>query len=183
MALEKGTVDYFPDQFADFINQVALSVKPVSPVLVCGKTEQETSCFIEPVIEFFEEPPCERLYTYAWKSPAGGDHGEQERSSLVCCPYQHDPVLLIPEKSRQEVLSEAARGAGFSYPLALESRMHCPVCLNHYKAALARSGGIWEKLVEEVAICERETASGTAPLEEQILASNRGVFTCSFRDD
>ena len=96
---------------------------------------------------------------------------------LFTCPYRHDPILLIPEKSRQEVLTEAMRRGDITYPLASESRAHCPCCQRRYAEALARAGGVWQELASEIAIVEKGARlEGDVCPAARIMAANRGAL-------
>ncbi len=116
---------------------------------------------------------------------AGGDATDlsaQSEEESIPCPYRHDPVLLLPEKVRQEVLSDAGRHTDYSAALALESKRHCPLCTTHYQRLLGRSEGIWQRFAEQVEICEVPPVPEDAPLEERIAGANRGFLSLSLAD-
>ena len=164
-AWKQGLIKGFSDSFREYVGEVALSLKPASPIVVCGASRQEAVSRVESLLTLLTRNNDDSgLFTFAWKAEDG-----------FLCPYRHDPILLLPEKSRQEVLSEAARKVDFSYPLALESTRHCPWCEKRYREALAGAEGVWQTLAEDVTVCSVEDAPEDAWPGERLLAANRGA--------
>ncbi len=154
-ALDAGQGGDIPEDVRRLVAEVALSARAASPIL----HTPETAWFRDAVAALLGD---DRPYTYAWKT-AGGE--------AAVCPFRHDPVVLLPERSRQDIL--AACTAACAYVPALESRSLCPWCAPRYRQALARAEGVWQRLAEEIVVQALEPAPADAPVADKVRACNR----------
>lgn len=167
-AFEAGQFSGIPEGFRQAVGEVALSLRPARPILACAADGEAALEAVRPLVLFASESGDSPAYTYSWKT------GED---SLFACPYRHDPLLLLPEKSRHEVLAEASRSLEIAYPLALESKSHCPWCRKRYGVALARAGGVWQNLAAELVVhpMPEQLPENVCPAEGLMRANRGGV--------
>ena len=163
-AFDQGTLGGFPEDFRRLVEEAALSLRPAAPVLASGSDPMCVQAAVEPILAGMIEGGGTPAYTYSWRN------GEED---LFPCPYRHDPLILLPEKSRQEVLDEAMRSGALTYPLALESRSLSPWCSRRYEEALARAGGGWKELTAEIVVHELERVPRDGCPGERLMAANR----------
>jgi len=175
-AFEAGAPEGTPAWFIEKVRSVALGPDPFVPPVLVVAPEQETA---------------ERYALTLGRAITGGGAEEKgpltfswrEGEELLPCPYRHDPLLLLPETSREEILSSARQSAGGAYPLVLDSRTHCPWCAQRYGKALARAEGVWEKLAEQVLVHRWEPLgeAGACP-GAVIMSANRGSAVARMDD-
>jgi serine protein kinase len=70
------------------------------------------------------------LYTYSWRL----DDGE-----LVPCPMHQEPLLLLPDDVRENILRELNSGADIDYPIRVEGVLN-PFCRYYYNKFMDSSG-------------------------------------------
>lgn len=168
-AFDEGLGQSYGEDFQAFIRHAALSVSPPKPVLVSGPTREEAVEYMKPLEGILSEDPAFPPTTYGWR--------REDDGPARVCPYRHDPIQLLPAKSRQDVLSEGLRKTDTAYPLLLESESLCPWCRTRYREALARAEGIWQRLEREVVLCPPAAPGEDACAGERLAAMNRS-FTC-----
>jgi serine protein kinase len=84
------------------------------------------------------------LYTYAWKT-------DDDPSGWKICPMHEDPLKLIPDPVREEVLDDLNQRHDRSYDLNVEGDP-CPECRFYYNQAMKQHDGDWQKVVEDVKV-------------------------------
>jgi hypothetical protein len=167
-AMETGRLPGLAADVRTRITEAALALEPVTaPVLVRSAARESARVAVEPILRAARGEEAPAWFTYSWKT---------EDDGRFTCPFRHDPLLLLPEKSRQEVLAEAVRSGEIAYPLAVESRAHCPWCRRRSAEALARAGGVWQEFVSEAVVHEapRESEPGERCPAAEVMAANRG---------
>jgi len=81
------------------------------------------------------------LYTFGW-------HTEEEEFD---CPMHEEPLRLIPEESREEVLSELNARLPEEDRIIVEGDL-CPACRFIYRRLMERHAGDWSKVMEHVRV-------------------------------
>jgi serine protein kinase len=83
------------------------------------------------------------LYSYGWK---------QEDGSVHWCPMHEDPLHLVPEGSRAELVSFFNSGSdGQDYSVEISGDL-CPLCRYMFRERQEKVDGDWTKVVEEVVV-------------------------------
>ena len=181
-AFEAGRFSGVPEGFRRAVGEVALSLRPARPILACAADDEAAREAVKPLVLFVSGSGDSPSYTYSWKT----ESWKTGEDRLFNCPYRHDPLLLLPEKSRHAVLAEASRSLEIAYPLALESKSHCPWCRKRYGVALARAGGVWQDLAAEIVVhpLTEQVPENVCP-GERLMGGNRGgvVFPAAYPGD
>jgi len=81
------------------------------------------------------------LYTFGW-------HTETES---FACPMHEDPLRLIPEESRAQVLGELNAGLGEEEWINVAGDL-CPACRFMYRTLMTQYDGDWGKVMEHVRV-------------------------------
>jgi serine protein kinase len=84
------------------------------------------------------------LYTYAWKT-------DDAPSGWKTCPMHEEPLKLIPEPVREDILEDLNQRHDRGYDLNVEGDP-CPECRYYYNQAMERYDGDWHKVVEDVRV-------------------------------
>ncbi len=83
------------------------------------------------------------LYSFGWKEPDG---------SITWCPMHEEPLHLVPEADREEVIAYLNEGPGeMPYPLEITGEL-CPLCRFMFKQRLEQADGDWTRLVQDVVV-------------------------------
>lgn len=85
------------------------------------------------------------LYTFSWKLE--GERGVQ----YVDCPMHEDPLHLIPEEFRLEVMEELSKGHSEDEPVVISGEL-CPFCRQTYQEKSHAYGGDWSRIIEDVKV-------------------------------
>ncbi len=84
------------------------------------------------------------LFTYAWKT-------DDEPSGWKTCPMHEEPLKLVPEGVRDEILDELNQRHERSYDLNVEGEP-CPECRFYYNQAMEEHDGNWNKVVDQIKV-------------------------------
>jgi serine protein kinase len=97
-------------------------------------------------IETYSKTPEGALYTFGWRD----ETAEGER--YIDCPMHEEPLHLIPERLREEVvasLNERAGDAPFRVGITGEL---CPACRFQFNELMRRYDGDWTKVIRHVEV-------------------------------
>ncbi|MBL1215822.1 MAG: serine protein kinase [Ignavibacteriae bacterium] len=83
------------------------------------------------------------LYSFEWQIE---EDGEWEK-----CPMHEEPLMLVPEPARSEIIEDLNKRRAAEYRLRLVGDM-CPFCRYHYSSLLERYDGDWEKLLGHIKV-------------------------------
>ncbi|HEX5131156.1 MAG TPA: serine protein kinase [Candidatus Krumholzibacteria bacterium] len=84
------------------------------------------------------------LYTFGWRE----DDGQRQAD----CPMHEDPLHLIPEALRDEVLASInERSADTSFPVSVVGEL-CPACRFRFNELMLQYDGDWTKVVRHVEV-------------------------------
>ncbi|MBI4582971.1 MAG: serine protein kinase [Planctomycetes bacterium] len=96
-------------------------------------------------IEHYSHNPDGALFTFRWKIPDGEDRGVYD------CPMHEEPLRLIPETSRKEILDDLNKSRDGGYPIVIEGSL-CPFCRHHFQTLLKKYQGDWSRVIEHVEV-------------------------------
>ncbi len=83
------------------------------------------------------------VYTFGWK---------EEDGTVTWDPMHGDPLQLVPEASRGEVLAHLNAGRGEDDPAVEISGEICPLSRFYFKERLAKYDGDWTRVVQDVVV-------------------------------
>jgi serine protein kinase len=87
------------------------------------------------------------LYTYGWR-----EEGLDGTTTFTDCPMHEEPLHLIPQEFRSEVLEELNREiAEPDKQVHIEGDL-CPFCRQMFNERMAKYGGDWAKVLDDVRI-------------------------------
>jgi serine protein kinase len=93
-------------------------------------------------LEHYTRKPEGALYSHAWVNEDG---------SLLPCPMNEDPLLLIPAELRPAVLNQLNKENRGAYPVAIDGEP-CPVCRFMAREILKSVDGDWARMIERVRV-------------------------------
>lgn len=86
------------------------------------------------------------IYSLGWIDP----HKPDDMSAVHWCPMNEEPLHLIPEEFRADIAAQLTNPAKQSeYSLSISGEL-CPFCRFMYMDSLARHGGDWTKVIQDV---------------------------------
>jgi serine protein kinase len=86
------------------------------------------------------------LYSYGWLE------GEGPNQTHAVCPMHEDPLHLVPQELRQELMDQINAGRGpYEYKVNIEGDL-CPFCRQMYSERMKRYGGDWVRAVGDVRV-------------------------------
>ncbi|MDX2038890.1 MAG: serine protein kinase [Isosphaeraceae bacterium] len=112
-----------------------------------GSSKSTITRMIKKGLERYSRTDEGALYTFSWRlEDATG------ATSWIDCPMHEEPLHLIPREDRTEFLELVeSRATDHRYPLTIDGEL-CPFCRHTFKERLERSGGDWERLLEDVRV-------------------------------
>ena len=106
-----------------------------------GSAKSTIARLLKQGLEAYSRTPEGALYTFAW-------HVDGE---VVESPMHQEPLLLVPEGSRRELLERLNARARAEYDLGVEGELD-PVSRHYYQLLLERYEGDWAKVVSHVRV-------------------------------
>ena len=95
-------------------------------------------------LEAYSRTPEGALFTFKWK-----DSGE-ENNGWVNCPMHEEPLHLIPEAYRANVLNYLNEN-GEDYPVSIEGEL-CPFCRQNFRVRLKEYNGEWLRVLDDIRV-------------------------------
>ncbi len=87
------------------------------------------------------------LYTYGWR-----EEGVEGQDVWVDCPMHEDPLHLIPEEFRTDILAELNTEISLgAYPISIEGDL-CPYCRQMFNERMARTDGDWSRVLADIRV-------------------------------
>ncbi len=102
-------------------------------------------------LEDYSRTPEGALYTFTWVLPAEIGRKKSDQSEVLSCPMHEEPLHLVPEGLRPEVLRMLNEGRPEGERVLIEGDL-CPACRQSYKELNLRYGGDWTKIVSHVRV-------------------------------
>lgn len=88
------------------------------------------------------------LYSLGWSDPKH----PQDPSKVHWCPMNEEPLHLIPEEFRPAIAAQLNQNLPEgAYPVAITGEL-CPFCRFMYMDSLARHGGDWTKVIQDILV-------------------------------
>lgn len=95
-------------------------------------------------LEKYVRRPEGALYTFSWKT-------DDDPSGWKQCPMHEEPLKLVPEGVRGEIIEELNKRHDRNYDIEVEGEP-CPNCRYYYNKAMEKYDGDWHKVVEQVKV-------------------------------
>ncbi|WDI41193.1 PrkA family serine protein kinase [Bremerella sp. P1] len=113
-----------------------------------GSSKSTMARLLKKGIERYSSKDEGALYSLGWV-----DHDNpSDTSAIHWCPMNEEPLHLIPEDFRREVVAQFQEASALAdYPIAISGEL-CPFCRFHYMDSLGRHGGDWTKVIEDIQV-------------------------------
>ncbi len=95
-------------------------------------------------LEAYSRTPEGALFTFKWK-----DTGE-ENGDWVNCPMHEEPLHLIPEAYRENVLNYLNDGS-HDYQVTIDGEL-CPFCRQNFRVRLKEYDGEWLRVLDDIRV-------------------------------
>jgi len=113
-----------------------------------GSSKSTMARLLKKGIERYSAKDEGALYSLGWVDPANPD----DPSAIQWCPMNEDPLHLIPEDFRSDVVAQFQEASALAdYPIRISGEL-CPFCRFHYMESLTRHGGDWTKVIGDVRV-------------------------------
>ena len=87
------------------------------------------------------------LYSYGWREEA-----VDGQDTWVDCPMHEDPLHLIPDEFRTDVLVDLnGEVAATAYPITIEGDL-CPYCRQMFNERMAKYDGDWSRVLSDIRV-------------------------------
>ncbi len=96
-------------------------------------------------LEAYSKTPDGALYTYSWKTEIDG------REEWVPCPMHEEPLHLVPEEYRAEMMKYLNANNTTDYEVIIDGEL-CPFCRQTFRELLKKYGGDWTQVVQDVKV-------------------------------
>ncbi|OLD62603.1 MAG: serine protein kinase, partial [Acidobacteria bacterium 13_1_40CM_2_68_5] len=102
-------------------------------------------------LEDYSRTPEGALYTFTWVVQGDIGRKKSDQNEIIACPMHEEPLHLVPEELRPEVLRMLNEGRPEGERVVLEGDL-CPSCRQTYRELVLRYGGDWTKIVSHVRV-------------------------------
>jgi serine protein kinase len=103
-------------------------------------------------LEAYSKTPEGALYSFSWVVPPdSGRKRTDQGNEVVPCPMHEEPLHLVPQELRPEVLRVINEGRPEGERVAIEGDL-CPFCRQYDKELNLRYGGDWTKIISHVRV-------------------------------
>jgi len=117
-----------------------------------GSSKSTIARLLKKGLEEYSKTPEGALYTFAWVMDGeAGRKRPDQTPEVMSCPMHEEPLHLVPEDLRPEVLRMLNEGRPENERVVIEGDL-CPCCRQNYKELNLRSGGDWTKIVSHVRV-------------------------------
>ena len=90
------------------------------------------------------------LFTYEWQLPDALKHVAGGENSFAC-PMNEDPLKLVPEAWRPNVIKELGLHETLGYPVQMRGDIN-PACRFIFRELMKHYGGDWAKVMKHIAV-------------------------------
>jgi serine protein kinase len=97
-------------------------------------------------VENYSRTPEGALYTFGWREEG------PEGTRIAECPMHEDPLHLVPESLREEVLARLNEQIGNRGPRVTISGELCPACRYQFNDLMRKYDGDWTKVIRHVEV-------------------------------
>jgi serine protein kinase len=102
-------------------------------------------------LEAYSSTPEGALYSFVWVLQGEIGRKKIDQIEVLPCPMHEEPLHLIPEELRPEVMRMLNEGKPEGERVVLEGDL-CPACRQTYRELNLRYGGDWTKIVSHVRV-------------------------------
>jgi serine protein kinase len=147
-----------------FVNVLAAAARGYGPerriILLHGPVGSSKSTIVRLLkkgLERYTSLPEGALYTYSWRVP--GDLAgritlpgeDQAVEDVFPCPMHEEPLRLVPEQYRAEVVDRLQQGRTDGHRIHVEGDL-CPACRFIFRHLMTRYEGDWLKVMDHVRV-------------------------------
>ena len=115
-----------------------------------GSSKSTITRLLKKGLERYSKTPEGALYTFSWVN-IGEILGMDD---VMPCPIHEDPLHLIPNESRQNVVNLLNENRDRSEAIRIDGQL-CPACRFVFKKLLEHYKGDWEKVVDQHILVKR----------------------------
>jgi serine protein kinase len=108
-----------------------------------GSSKSTIARLIKKGIEQYSKTKAGTMFTFSWQLEDGAPPEP--------CPMHEEPLLLVPDAARAEIIAELNQKRALEYKLALPGDL-CPFCRYQFKALMERYQGDFEKLTSHIRV-------------------------------
>jgi serine protein kinase len=109
-----------------------------------GSAKSTIARLLKRGLEDYSKSPEGRLYTFGWRM-------NPEDTKFELCPMNEEPLHLMPEELRQDVIREMNKRIDSEYEIYVEGDL-CPACRRNYDELLQRHDGDWTKVLDHIVV-------------------------------
>ncbi len=91
------------------------------------------------------------MYTFKWVNLNDGADRNNNQENEMSCPMHEEPLHLVPEEFRENVIDMLTKDAKNRFDLKVEGDL-CPACRQVFKELNQRYNGDWTKVIEHVRV-------------------------------
>ncbi len=141
---------------ADFFKSAAKGYGTERRILLLhgpvGSSKSTIARLLKKGLEAYSRTDEGRLYTYAWKLPAAmAGVEDHDGDVIVPSPMHEEPLLLIPEAARKDVLAALNANASEDQQIRLYGEIS-PFCRKIYADLMEQYDGDWRKVIDHVVV-------------------------------
>ena len=110
-----------------------------------GSSKSTIARLLKRGVERYSETEAGAIYSFGWKEDDG---------TVTWCPMREDPLHLIPEKDREEILqflNSSQKEDGDKFNIEIDGEL-CPLCRYMQNERLEKYDGDWTKVVGDVVV-------------------------------
>lgn len=140
-------------QLVDFFKSAAQGYGTEKRILLLhgpvGSSKSTIARLLKKGLEWYSRTEEGKLYTFSWRLPhkMGTDEGEH----YVDCPMHEEPLLLIPQEARTEVLAQINSTLPEGRRIQLYPEI-CPFCRKVMADLMDMYDGEWRKVMDHVKV-------------------------------
>jgi serine protein kinase len=141
-------------QLVDFFKSAAQGYGTERRILLLhgpvGSSKSTLARLLKKGLEAYSRTDEGKLYTYEWRLPQsiiGGDAAEQ----IIPCPMHEDPLLLIPEHVRRDLIAALNEKLPDDRKIRLYGEVN-PLCRKIMSDLLDHYAGDWKKAIDHVTV-------------------------------
>ena len=113
-----------------------------------GSSKSTIARLLKKGLEHYSRTPEGRLYTFYWKDI---DDICKSTDSKHNCPMNEDPLHLIPEEVRADVLAELNKNNKTDYTIHISGSLD-PFCRKVYSLLMDKYDGDWKKVMNHIVV-------------------------------
>lgn len=132
------------NRMVELVRSAALGYGPEKRVILLhgpvGSAKSTIARLFKKGLEKYSRSDNGKLYTFQWKDFSDDTWHD--------CPMHEEPLKLIPEEFRGDLVTKLVEGKALKYPLSTHKADLDPACRKHYLLAMERCNGDWHKMIE-----------------------------------